>query len=362
MKRLLIAVFALCTFIPQTAKADPERMEMNLKPRLLTENGGRVDWYKGSAPHNLIVYDAPVRRGQMEVLLINADGSGKTCLTCRMNLPGPGMKGQPVWHPDGEHLIIQVENEKSGRKSFQHPSFGFENDLWLITRDGRHKEKIWSTPKNHAALHPQLSPNGRTLIFAERQPTGESRWIWRNLTPGGENHWDGWRIHIADIDISKSGERVLSNHRRIQPNGTGMYETHQITPDGRIIYSFTPDGKPYVDAIYSVRMDGTDVRHITGQGPTWNEHGLYSPDGKRMAWMSSRFNKDLIFPKHRAKDLQTELYISEGAREYKLTNFNQTKDNAVVSDFSWGPDSKSFVLQVADIQSGTAELWIQPAP
>lgn len=72
----------------------------------------------------------------------------------------------------------------------------------------------------------------------------------------GENHWDGWGIHVADFDPAQRGEARLSNHKTLQPAGAGgFYETHGFTDDGRLIFSYTADGLPYRDDIFASGAD-----------------------------------------------------------------------------------------------------------
>jgi hypothetical protein len=264
--------------------------DRDVKLELFLEQGGRVAWYHGDK-HELIAYDTIVdRRFNTQVYTIEPDGSSKTCVTCDSNVP-VGFVGQPSWHPNGEQLLIQVENEHSEHKALNFMSFGIDNDLWIVRRDGSGGEMIYSPVKHGAVLHPHCSPDGKQVIFAERVPTG--RWQKRldGITPGGENHWEGWQIHVADFRRAGEGTGKLANHRTFRPSGAGFYETHGFDPDGRILYSFTSKGQAFVDDIYSVGPQGDDPRVEVEGASSWDEHGVYSPDGKRMAFMSSRLNR-----------------------------------------------------------------------
>ena len=226
----------------------------NLK--LFTEEGGRVDWYKGSE-HELIAYDAISNKilKNTEVYIVKPDGSGKQCVTCDSGIP-KGFVGQPAWHPDGEHIIIQVENSNSKHRAMEHQCFGLNNDLWIIKKDGTGAKRIWTTDLNHAALHPHFSHNGTKLIFAERIPTGVKIPGIGDRTPGGENHWDGWQIRIADFD-PRNMEIIEST--TIKPNGNGFYETNDFYNDEEFTYSYTANGQAYVDDLYSMKIDGANV-------------------------------------------------------------------------------------------------------
>jgi Tol biopolymer transport system component len=339
-----------------------------LGPRLLVGDGGRVAWYHGTS-HDLIAYDAIVddRTKNTEVYVVRPDGTERRCVTCDASAIRKGFVGQPAWHPDGEHLVVQVENGRSEHRFFNHPSWGIDNDLWLVGRDGRSARRIWKSPPGYAALHAHFSPDGRRLIFAERIPTGEKLRSprLRALAPGGENQWAGWRIHVADVDLARPDEAVLSNHRAIQPNGPGFYETHGFAPRGGITYSFTPGGQAYVDDGYRADLDGSHVRNLTNRPGAWEEHLQYSPDGRRLAFVSSRGAPTLRFPGARPGDLVTELFVQNGDdKPYPVTDVNgRGTGRAVVSDFDWDREANRIVYQVAAIDgSRHPELWIVEVP
>lgn len=332
------------------------------EPKLLTSDGGRIAWYHGEK-HELIAFDAVAdqKTKATELYTMNPDGSGRRCVTCNADVP-KGFVGQPEWHPDGEHIIIQVENSNSKHTMFNHMSWGIDDDLWIIRRDGTGAERIWETPPQHAALHPHFNDDGTLLIFSERVPTGKklSRPIMRLLTPGGENPWDGWRIHIASFDVNKTGTSSLSNHRTIQPNGPGFYETHQFH-NANIVYSHTDNGMPYVANVFEVATDGRSPKGLTRQNGTWNEHGLYSPDGKYLAFVSSRFDKSWHYPGSRAQDLRTELYVEPaGGNPEQITDMNQRKGEKIaVSDYDWDRASRRIAVQVAVLSGRTnPEIYV----
>jgi len=330
------------------------------EPRLVAQSGGRVAWYHGSK-HELIAYDAvsDERHKDTELYVMNPDGSGRRCVTCGSPI-STGFVGQPAWHPDGDHLVIQVENENSAHKFYNHMSWGIDADLWLINKDGSGARKISDTPPGHAALHPHFNQDGSRLMFAERIPTGKVIPGLRLITPGGENHWLGWRIHLAKVDLEAPDGKVLSDHRTLAPNGQGFYETHGFTDDGRLLYSHTDAGRAYVDDIFSALPDGSKVKNLTNSPSTWDEHGQYSSRGD-FAFISSRFDKSLRFPRSRAAQLRTELFVEKsGGSPVQMTNMNTTKGRRIaVSDFDWDRDGKRIVFQVAVVDgSVNPEIWM----
>ncbi|UCH73285.1 MAG: hypothetical protein JSU82_13130 [Rhodospirillales bacterium] len=310
--------------------------------RLITPAGGRLDWYRGRA-HELIAYDAVVdaRRRDTQVFTMKPDGTSVTCVTCKAPLPR-GFIGQPAWHPDGAHLVVQAESENSRHGLFNHMAWGINNDLWLVSRDGHRAERIWRTPPNHGALHPQFDATGRRLMFAERVATGEvigGRWLER-VGAGGENQWAGWRVHIADVDLSQSGTAILSNHRVLFATQPGFYETHEFAGADRIVFSHTEGGQPYVDDIFIATDEGAGRRALIRSPATWDEHGSFSPSGGALAFVSSRADPSWRFPGSDVRTLRTELFLKAGDRTVQITDFNRLRDDGrryLVSDFAQAP-------------------------
>jgi Tol biopolymer transport system component len=313
-------------------------------------NGGRVSWYKGPAAHELIAYDAIVDPGtrNYEVYTINPDRSSPQCFTCSSPLR-KGFTGQPSWHPDGEHLVLQVESANSRHGYFNHMAWGFDNELWIIKRDGTEAELIWATPAGYAALHPHFSPDGTKLIFTERATAPTSP----------QNPWDNWRIRIADVDLTRPGPEKLSNVVEMTPNGPGFYEVHEFTADGRIVYSYTAGGQPYVDDVYTARIDGSDSVNLLNSPTSWDEHGHFSPNYGVLAYISSRFDP----PSSSALNLRTELYANAGGAPQRITFYNKTStDRVIVKDFDWDRSGTRIVYLVSGPPLPGPQLWIVTFP
>lgn len=361
-----VAMVSACGSHAAAGDAPPGQVTI----KQLTDRGGRLAWYAGPA-HELIAYDAIVNAetAATEVFVMRPDGSGVRCVTCKMSFPkAGGFVGQPAWHPDGRHLVIQVENGNSKHTRFNHMSWGIDADLWLISLDGERAERIWESAPGHAALHPHFSDDGRLLIFAERNPTPR---VTRRLfhpwaAVGGQNPWDGWSIHVATAAIAASGEGMLSNHRRIHPNGRGFYETHSISSNGHIVYSFTADGAPYVDDIFKTEIGGQQALRLIDSPATWDEHGAFSPNGRNLAFISSRADPEWRAPASRANTLTTELFVrSADGRIHQLTHFNEGRDGTLrylVSDFDWDRTGRRIAFQVAPVRrfgrADSPQIWL----
>ena len=115
-----------------------------------------------------------------------------------------------------------------------------------------------------------------------------------------------------------------------------------------------------MDDIFDCDLDGRRARNLTNSPTSWDEHGLYSSRGD-FAFMSSRFDRSLVFPRSRAAQLRTELFVQKrGDAPVQVTDMNTLKGRQIaVSDYDWDRDGRRIVFQVAVLGgSVNPELWM----
>jgi Tol biopolymer transport system component len=136
--------------------------------------------------------------------------------------------------------------------------------------------------------------------------------------------------------ISPDGKRILffayneGSIYKVNINGTGLVN---LTPDAiyrnsseypswspsgeQVLYSRRPDGQ-----IYIMNTDGTGVRKLTTSG--FNEHPLFSPDGRWIAFMRSAGSNRYLY-----------MMPAGGGSLRALTG-----DTQEILDFTWSPDGR----------------------
>jgi hypothetical protein len=355
-----------------------------VKYTVLAENGGRVSWYRGTdAAHNKIAYDAKTQKwdadSRTDIYVMNADGSNKECITCNMaefetlyqailaqrQAVGDTRLGfwigQPEWHPDGRHVIIQVENLNSLHLVQNFVSFGVDNDLWILDVETKTASRIWTTALvRNAALHPRFSDDGSKLIFAQRVLT--------NLI----NVWDGWGIIVADFDINQAPANMISNANLIAPSGRGLYETTGFIGGSStdFSYSFTPyeNGTvlPYVAEGRITDVNGSFSQMVVDFANAWDEKPRYSPSTLAIVSMSSAFDP-VWMPADGAATLQTDLYLGPPGGVFdRLTFFNDLDrytTRVLVTDQEWNATGDKLVVQAQPNAAGLdAEIWLVQLP
>ena len=95
-----------------------------------------------------------IRPGNLEIWVMNADGSGKHQVT-----RNGAANFAPYWHPDGKRIVFasNVADPKNGR----------DFDLYIINEDGTGLERITYAPDFDA--FPMFTSNGKRLVWASNR-------------------------------------------------------------------------------------------------------------------------------------------------------------------------------------------------
>lgn len=338
---VLLALLALACGKSGTSTTRPT--PSSARVTVLVPDGGHLDWL--GVPGGPIVFDRAGADGYFDIWVMNPDGSGQRNLTeGKRDLPGRHI-GQPAWHPSGRFIAFQAEKAglPSSLKNKTEPGAGVLNDLWLMDAQG---QRFWRlvdlrldvSPDAPAILHPHFSPDGSQLTWAERVGRGPKA-------------FGSWVIRVADFGF-QDGRPVLRTVRTLTPGqanpGPGQgafYETHGFHPDGaRLLFSSDVDQGL---KLYELQLSNGHLRRLTHDPRVWDEHAHYSPDGRRIVYMSS---EGLVF-RVRPFDLQAEFWLMrpDGTSRQRLTGFHEPGHPhyrgggfAVAADSAWRADGKAF--------------------
>lgn len=296
--------------------------------------GGRVSW---SAGGELIAFDRRGADGYYDVYVMRRDGSDVRCLTDRPGTLPQHNNGQPAWHPSGAYLVFQAQDPRLGgaarSERLSEPGTGLHNNLWVTRRDGAAFWQLTHVERGGGVLHAHFSPDGRTLLWAERRAARGSR---------GQ-----WSLMLAAFSLD-SGTPRLSNVRSLRPGDLQFYESHGFSPDGgKVVYSAAPRENEYFALeIYVMELATGAAQRLT-QNDEWDEHAHFSPDGRFILWASSA---DIAQTKQ-ARQLRLDYWImnADGTGKRRLTRFNDPNagehlpGRVVASDADWSPDGAEIV-------------------
>jgi Tol biopolymer transport system component len=207
--------------------------------------------------------------GYWQVWVANPDLTHERQITA-----GAFGSGFPSWSPDDSRIVFQSD------RADPDVTDGYEiQDVFTMRRDGTDVRKI--TDSLGFSGTPSWSPDGRWIVFnADRADY-----------PGSQG------IYIVRSDGSSRPRRITS-----LPAGSGWQELARFSPDGkRIVFDEVrnaPQKHPddpviEVGALFTVRLDGSDLRRVT----PWGLHAVdadWSPDGRRLVFASQPAEDDYI--------------------------------------------------------------------
>jgi len=339
--RLVTPVFALLAMaIRAGALASAAEPPAVASIQTLRPSGGQVDW---SPSENLIAYDALSGHQRYDVRVMAPDGTGDRCLTCDLRSLAPGHKGSPAWHPGGKWIAFLAEKRKHPGSSYEAlPGFGQFCDLWVVSADGERAFSLTDLPaqRGQGVLMPHFSRDGRSLSWTQMKAAPRLLDLKKRQTLGY------WTLRTARFEETEAGPR-LADVRTYEPTPDAFYENDGFTPDGKGL-AFT--GSPHGGSVWESHLYLLDLDKggITAQltDALYNEHAVYSPDGRQILWMTNLGNG----PKG-----ATDWWImqADGSGKRRLTYFNERghphyRGKVWATDASWSPDGKAFVGYVQE--------------
>jgi hypothetical protein len=205
------------------------------------------------------------------------------CITCnrRPGAPLPQRdKTMATWHPSGRWIAVAGEKDKHALQWIPKPlrqewvQCGVWMDMYATTPDGTCWYKLLECD---GYTGPAFTPDGKKAVWAQIVGPVSKR-----------DHVGKWALKIADF-VDSGGYPRLENIRDITPPNTDWVEPGNFHPNGKDLLISADTDLPqaewqdqFILDIYTGRL-----KNLTNSPRVWDEHGLFSPDGKKIVWMSS---------------------------------------------------------------------------
>jgi Tol biopolymer transport system component len=290
-----------------------------------------------------------VSAARTQLYSVNVDGSGQSCLTCGQ----PGNNDGARWRPGPADAILFVST-RDHANAIGGDGAGFGQELYAMRPDGSQATRLTFSNLWATNYHANWSPDGRRIVWGRTQ----------------DRTWD---VMVADFISDALGMR-LGPPRRVV-HDTTWWETHGFSADGTsVITTNTRAGFLSTD-LYAVDILTGFKRRLTSN-MTWDEHAHLSPDGRKLAWISSRYqpaavtvlNDGSLSPiydwfwiipgiffefENAPAGYTTELTMADADGN----NLQQlTSDNQVVADNQWSSDGKSIIYRQTQGPTGTTRV------
>lgn len=199
-----------------------------------------------------------------DIYAIGVNGQGIQRMTMT-----PGYDAEATVSPDGRTIVFT--SIKDG-----------DLDLYAMNLDGTHVRRLTTEIGYDGGAF--FSPDSKRIVYRAAHPTNPDELdAYRALL--AQNLVEPGRLEIFVMHADGSGRRQVTS------NGSSNFAPY-FHPDGkRIIFSSSQhdrgkDGPPSFH-LYLVNDDGTGTEQVTAIG-RFNSFPMFSPDGKRVVWVSDR--------------------------------------------------------------------------
>lgn len=242
----------------------------------------------------------------------------------------------PAWSPDGRRIAFV-----RGRGAHKYGNAERDSDIYLANADGSGRRRLTQSPQRDG--DPVWSPDGRRLAFVRvRYGVGD------RLLGFGD-------IYLVNADGSglRRLVRAISPLVRMPGGPTWGFSANPAwSPDGRrIAFVSNRDGS---DDIFVVNADGSGLRNLTRS--RGNDHNpVWSPDGREIAFQGRRARpSELERAVCRGHCDREEIYAvnADGSGLRRLTRNWKTD-----SPSGWSPDGRKILF----LRAGHPDVWVMNA-
>lgn len=289
-------------------------------------------------------------------------------------------KSSPDFHPDGHHLIMLIESSDHilpGHKGLQ-PK-GWFTDIWITDING----DIWynlthykdSGKKIYGALMPRISNDGTKIAWGEltkSDPESQNNYFNKKKYLPYSNPFGSYVIKIADLEIDESGIR-LKNAKSYRPGYGNFYKIQCWSADDTKLLFASDIDKDNIHKLDLWTFDIVNKRlaHLSNTDD-WEEFADYSPNGKKISYVSSRntvWNSSSNDSIPYYDTLTTELYVMDrnGYNKTRITNINEEgipslkiqkylTGRKIVSQTKWSKDGTSIFFGMSFFNKKSDQL------
>jgi eukaryotic-like serine/threonine-protein kinase len=204
-------------------------------------------------------------KGEVDVLVANADGSGEQLMATRKASVVPSAIFAPTWSPDGKTIVYSSLLPAAG------------SYLSAISVADKTERQLYAG--NGDVGRPQWLPDGSTLLLPMRaEGPGNQGQLWTVSFPSGERQRltnDLTDYNLAWLDLTRDGSAIVTVESTValelwsSPNGDAARSTQLTSGNGstQFVSILSKDRILFSDRggeVFSANYDGTNQTQIAG--------------------------------------------------------------------------------------------------
>jgi Tol biopolymer transport system component len=340
-------------FGPLEALGQGREPSLIKRASLFAESGGRAVW---SPRGDRIAFDRVEPNGYAQLFIADSDLTAERCLTCPIFELRKRHVGNPTWHSSGDFLVVQVEKPiKSGGSPLRFtevPGGNLGSDLYMIRSDGR---EYWNLTnlgeRGGRAVSARFSHEGDKITWAERLASG-----------GGV--FGEWALRVATLEIKRNIPRLKNIKTHKPGEERKFFDSHGFTTDDRglVLTGNLERGQSENGMdVHLLNTESGETRNLTKTPDQLDRFALMSPNGRWIAWASSRdIGSGQVNIKRRqvsaARPADLWLMNAEGLSAERLTHFNdvhspQFSGPTMVIPTDWNREGDQLLVLAFPVES-----------
>jgi dipeptidyl aminopeptidase/acylaminoacyl peptidase len=322
-----VALVALVALAAPVAPAAPAKVTIDHLMALRTINDVKISPAGDRVAYTVSVPSVERNAHEPALFIVSATGGAPTRLAETQRIFTPALPAPRLrWLPDGRTLSMLVTGTGGAQVA-------------TINPDSNHVLVITSAPTGVSAY--EWSPDGKFIAYLSRDAAGPAPIANKvgSLPPAT-------RLWIQPL--AEGSARVLSPPDHFVDSLTWAPGSHEIA------YSYAPFAgfmAPYSTKIAAVAVAGGAARAIVDR-PGMNVSPQYSPDGKRLSFITTSERTGLIAPRGLA-------VADAGARNSNIRAY--AMNGAWIAEILWSPDSQSLFVTMNEGTFATrAQMFEMP--